>query len=257
MSLGFPLTVRNVFDDLLLLVGVEIASNSPMYIRERLINDINATLQVMQVAGEDYFARETIAVTVPQGQSEVDLDSTVQTVIGPVQTADGYSLRELDTIGELDLFPQVYLGFSGLGATGTPLAYFVYPIRDNTGDGDALKIKLYFAPTADADYAINLDVVKVPPVFTYADLSDTTKLIPVIHKYAQSVFLPIARYNVMTCPWFRRQEMKESITADYHRALNILGFGAAPDRQGITDALKERKTQAARAAAKEAYNATV
>ncbi len=256
MALAFPLTVRNAFDDLLLLVGIEIANNAPMYIRERVLNDINAALQVLQTSGEDYFMRETVTITLPQGQSEFDLNGDVQTVIGPVQTADGYSLRELNTIGELDQFPQLYLGYSGLGQTGKPQAYFVYPVRDNSGGGDAMKIKLYFAPKADAAYSINLDVVKVPQVFTYADLTDTTKLIPVVHKYAQSVFLPIARYSVMTCPWFRRPELKESITADYHRALNILGIGAAPDKVGITDDLKNRKVQAARAAAREAYNAT-
>lgn len=257
MDLTFPLTVRKAFDDLLLLVGIEIASNAPMYIRERVLNDINATMQVMQTSGEDYFLREDVNITLPQGQVEFQLSGDIQSIIGPVKTADGYSLHEVQTHGEIDKFVQMYLGQNALGQTGKPLAYYVHPMRDNSGDGDAMIMNVIFAPTPDADYQLALHVVKVAQIFTYADLSDETKLIPVVHKYAQSVFLPLARYSVMTCPWFRRPELAAAITADYHRALNILGVGADPSGTGLTDDLKDRKKMAARAAAREAYNATV
>lgn len=222
MALAYPLTVRNAFDDLLLLLGIETANNAPMYIRERVLTDMNATLALIQSMAGHLFLRVALTQATVSGTASYALPAATQEVAGPVRIGS-VPLRQLKTRGEYDLFEQCCLG-TAAAANNQPLAYYVqqfYATPGATGDNTALT--LFLAPTPDAIYSVIMEVVNVAATVAYADLTDATKLIPIINAYVPSVFLPIARYNTATSPWFNSPERLPAIQADYARALALIG----------------------------------
>lgn len=172
MALAFPMTVRNVFDDMLQLLGFQEGNTAPLYIRERLITDINATLQFIQAAGGDYYARGTAAVATLSGQPSYALSSAIQNVLGPVRLADGTMLRELATRGEYALFAQLCQG-TATAANAKPLAYFLdrNAAPNSATTGDAVATTLFLAPTPNAAYTLTIEGALEAPNFTYADLT--------------------------------------------------------------------------------------
>lgn len=170
MALAFPLTVRNVFDDVLQLLGFQDGNTAPLYVRERIVTDINAALQFMQAAGDEYFTRaQTSQVTVNGTPSYALAQADTQHVLG-VRLADGTALRELATRGEYDLFAQICQGATA--ANGKPLAYYLQRFFTNAGDaGDNSGVTLFLAPTPDGVYTVYLQGPGRAPNFTYADLT--------------------------------------------------------------------------------------
>lgn len=334
--LQYPLTFRNVFDDLLLLLGIETANNAPMYIRERVINDINASLQLIQSAGGDYFTRKESTINAVNNTASYALGTDTQHVF-LLRHSDGTTLREMATRGEYNLFASIC---QGSNSTGKPLAFYLQRYFTSTGDaGDSAGMTIFLAPTPDASYTLALESASRAPNFTYADLTtgvqqstadfanfsgsggdyitiadsaglvdvwfcidgtgtapltghrqiqvnfraadpmatiankvatklsfdasffnttssgtvvtiltrastaladidtlgtmviantliygSTPSILPIPHRYVASIFLPIARYNVTTCPWYYHREGLPSIQADYQRALALLGI---------------------------------
>jgi len=120
------LTLRELFDDYLGILGIDDADHAPEPVRVAALADIKAALQLMQSAGPDYYSRETETVTLVIGQADYDLDEDVAAVPGPVRLANGQPLKEIRSRGEWLDFGPVYLGqTSRTLANGTPLAYHV------------------------------------------------------------------------------------------------------------------------------------
>jgi hypothetical protein len=182
MSLGYPITVRNVFDDLLLICGIEKANNAPMYIRERALTDINATLQFIQAAGGDFFNREVSTTATVSGTASYPLTG-VQQVVGPVRIG-AMPLRELASRGEYDLYAAM-LGASGdvaAASNAKPTAYFLQRLRDTANEatsGENTELTLLLAPTPDAIYSVAAEVTKLARNVTYADLTAGSQLVTV------------------------------------------------------------------------------
>ena len=227
MALGYPITVRNVFDDLLLICGVEQANNAPMYIRERVLTDINATLQFIQAAGGDFFNRDVSTTATVSGTAGYAL-TDVQQVVGPVRIG-AIPLRELASRGEFDLYAAMLGALDDVSAASNarPTAYYLQRLRDPANEGtsgESTALTLLLAPTPNAVYSVAAEVVKLARNVSYADLTADVPL-PMPHKYVASLFLPIARYNVTTCPWalYRHEGHMAGIQADYTRALALLG----------------------------------
>lgn len=227
------LTIAQVRNDLLSKLGIEDYTLASSLTLQDVATAINGAMQMLQTAGQDFFTREVITLTLSAGTSIYNVPGTVQAVLGDVLWNNLKPLRGLDSDGELAQFGRIYLGETayGAGADGEPMAYFAKFLRSGTtGDVCAVTVRLAPAPAAPAG-TLTVEVVNDAPTYTVANLSDTTVL-PVAQNYTESVFLPIARMLVTRSSQFSRPDLLAQLTADYATAMARLAtVGGFPNAE--------------------------
>jgi len=212
-------------NDLLSKLGIETIADASDLALQDVAVAMSAAMQVLQTAGEDFFTREELTLTLAAGTALYNISANVQAIIGPVLWNGTKPLRALDGLGEIDQFARIFLGQSayGVGDDGDPIAYNVtFRKSGSTGDICAVTIQLAPAPAAPAGTLV-LDVINGAVSYVVADLDDTT-VIPVAQNYAESVFLPIARMLVTRSSQFSRPDLLPQLTEDYQRAMQRLGL---------------------------------
>jgi len=226
------MTVCDVVRDLLALWDIyELKSTTPAFVIDRAVNDVNASLQMVWNHADErnYWSSDTLTVTLGQtspvaenettSASEIDLPADIQNVVGPCRlTSTSRPLVPLGTIGEIETFSDLYLD----GETCTePLAYHIN--RFSQSGADPAKCVFMVTPAVAVETSFNLEVVRNAPRFTADDMT-ACPLIPIPHRYVESLLLPIARYHASSFSMFRGKELKESIDRDYQTARVALGF---------------------------------
>jgi hypothetical protein len=250
--------IGKVADQLAQMFGFSTYVASPAIGQDRIIADLNATIQELQDAGEDFYGRELALLTLVADQSIYVLDKNIQTVLKPVKRADGSLLTEITSRGGLSSFGQIFQdALSGSVSSGTPTHYFIESLRDTVvgesqgGDQpDSVTVQLHLRPAPDALSAgtgqLILSVIREPGIFTAQDLAAGTAFLSVPQKYVESIFLPIMRWNATGSYLFFDKDKKGQIDDDYMRALQLLGR-ADPRRpkpiDSKADALELRQTR--------------
>ncbi len=225
------MTVGDIANDLAQVFGMPSFSTAPDFTQARILIDINAAIQQMQDAGEDYYGREDLVVDLVQGQNLYVLAQTVQSVLDPVMLADGTLLTKLTDHGQLNRFGELFLDqLTPTVDNGKPTHFFVHPGR-KTGafsTGDSVLIDFYVMPPPDASNSgagkLVLHVINEPDMLTAGDLSAGTAILPVPDKYVQSIFLPLARWNATTSFLFYEKEKIPRYEQEYTRAVRLLGW---------------------------------
>lgn len=238
-----PLQIVQARNDLLSKLGIEDASAATSLTLQDVAVALNGAMQMLQTAGEQYFTKEVLTLTLAAGTSLYNIPTTVQSVIGPARWNDTKQLRALDSQGEFDQFARIYLGESGWGGgtDGEPIAYWVdYTKTGSAGEICAITINLAPAPSAPAGTLV-VEVVNDAPSYVVADLTSTAYL-PVAQNYAESILLPIARMLVTRSAQFSRPDILPQLTEDYKVAMQRLGLsGGFPN---VRQNLPERKVEA-------------
>lgn len=212
-------------DDLLSKLGIESFAVAPALAVQDVTIAINGALQTLQTAGQDYFTRQKIAITISAGTALYPISQSIQAVLGPIRLNDSVPLRALLSRGELDQFDRIFEGDTTYGAAqGTPIAYWVENLNSGSGSGDISKMNVYLAPTPQAGGSITLEVVDVAPAYTVTDISAGTAILPVAQGYIESILLPIARMLVTRSSTFSRPNLLPQLTADYQTAMQRLGL---------------------------------
>lgn len=225
------MTVPEIYAAALELFGATRAT-ATAEAKARCLLDINAAIQQMAGAGEDFYGRSEETITLLTGILAYELPKAVQSVLDPVYLAvDGTILRKLSSRGQLQQFAQLFQdSLSGALIDGKPVAYFVAPLRDSdgeTGAEDSVKVELRVLPAPGSTYNdtdLVLYVINEPEPLILANLTDASKHVPVPHKYIESIFLPLVRWNASTSYFFVQKKMLERISQDYERALGLLGL---------------------------------
>lgn len=224
------MTLEYVADDVTQVFGIPTFDDAPAFIQSRVLIDINTAIQQIQQAGEDYFGRETVQVTLIADQENYDLDETIQSVLEPLKLDDGTSLRKLTSRGQLLQFGQLFLGQLDDSVTdAAPLCYYIESTRRNDATFDEVAITLYVAPKPSSAIAsarkLLVPVIRHPSQLTMLDLVAGTSMLPIPHKYVESIFLPLARWNATTSFLFYEKEKIPRYEQEYKRALKLLGLG--------------------------------
>jgi len=211
-------------DDLLSKLGIENAALASALALQDVVVAINGALQMLQTAGQDYFTRETMTVTLIAGSSLYTIERSVQAVLGPIRWNNTKPLRALASQGEWDQYDRIFTGTPGYGAAaGEPNAYWVQNLRQGaTGDIDQINIWLAPVPTSPAG-TLTVEIVNDAPSYTTADLTSTSTL-PVAQNYTESIFLPIARMLITRSSQFSRPDILQQLTTDYQHAMSFLGM---------------------------------
>jgi hypothetical protein len=146
-------------------------------------------------------------------------------VLEPVKLQDDTLLKKLTSDGQVLQFAEVFLDqVDGVLADGKPQAYFVDSKKGVTDDNVTTILQLLPAPSlAEIANGVVVPVIKEAGLFSTAQLTAGTASLPVPHRYVESIFLPLARFNATTCFMFYKQDSKEKYQTDYDRALQLLG----------------------------------
>lgn len=232
------MTIPEIANAIAQVFGIPTYADAPDLAKARILIDVNAAIEQLQNAGEDFYGREDVSVTLVTGTDRYTLGKTVQTVLDPVRLADGTPLRKITSRGALLQFGQLFLGqLDAEVANDTPTHYFVEAAKDTTDTtGDDVKIDIYLRPAPDALSAgsanLIVPVIKEASLVTSTQLTSGTSLLPIPHKYVESIFLPLARYNASSSFLFYDKDKKPQIDAEYERALQLLG-GADPRQRDV------------------------
>jgi hypothetical protein len=215
-------TLNDLVEESLSLWGFLCPKNAPRYAITRAVTDINTALQLVwnNVEGRDYWSNETLTLTLDDEESSIDLPDTVQNVVGPCRRADNNRpLTPVRSIGELESFSALYLD----GATlDEPVAYHVERLKQSADD--PARCVLHVTPAvAGASVSLLLEVVKEPPRYTADDLN-SSPLVPIPHQYAETLLIPIIRYNASSYYLFTGAELKGTIDREYQMAMVSLGL---------------------------------
>lgn len=212
-------------NDLLGKLGIENAASASALALQDVVVAINGAMQMLQTAGEEYFTKERLSLTLAAGTAIYNIPATVQSVVGPVRWNDTKPLRALESQGEYDQFSRIFGGGAGygVGSNDDPEAYWVEYSRAGTA-GDICDVDIYLAPApGNPAGTLVVEVVNDAPTYVVADLTSTAFL-PVAQNYAESIFLPIARMLVTRSSQFSRPDTLAQLQADGEAALVRLGL---------------------------------
>lgn len=223
------MNVGAIADQLAQMFGANSYSDSTQPQKDRILVDFNAAIEAIQDAGEDFFGREDLSVPLVQGQVNYILEDDVQTVLKPAFLSSGQVLTQITSRGAFYRFANHFLDQISLGVeNGTPTHYFVESKRgDVTDEAENVKIQISVLPAPTSVVAgtttMVLQVIREPGLVTAAELAAGTASLRVPHKYVESIFLPIARYNAMGSTLFYDRDKAPHLEDDYIRALQLLG----------------------------------
>jgi hypothetical protein len=233
------MTLAQVRDDLLSKLGVVLATADSQALQDTA-TAINGAMQILETAGQDYFTRQKITISVVANQQVYPLAQTVQNVLGPIRLNDTTPLRSLASRGELDQFDRIFQGLADFGAQGgVPLAYWVESLNSGLGLPDPDLINVWLAPTPTVGGTLAIEVVDQAPSYSVFDVTMGTAVLPVAQGYDESCVLPIARHLITRSAEFSRPDLTPRLKDDFDMALQRLGLlggfpnavQPAPDRK--------------------------
>jgi|SRR5581483_980097 len=247
------MNIGAVADQLAQVFGIPTYAQSPDLAKARILSDLNAAIQQLQDAGEDFYGRADQTVNLVDNQQSYQLPDNIQTVLDPVRLADGSLLTKITSRGAFNRFGPIFLDQLGLTVTKSiPTHYFVESKASiDFVLQDSARVFFYVAPAPDlaqltAGTSVLLQVINEPGLFTAADLTAGTAVIPVPDKYVESIFLPIARYNAMGSFLFYDKDKVPHLEDDYIRALQLLDKAdprRPKPRDSRADALQIRQSR--------------
>ncbi len=218
------LQIVQVRNDLLSKLGIEDATLAPVLALQDVVIAMNWAMQTLQTAGQDYFTRERITLTLAAGTAIYNVPTTMQSVLGPVRWNDIKPLRALESQGELDQISRIFLGGAayGNGANADPEAYWPRYLKTGSiADICGITITIAPAPAAPAGTLV-VEAINDAVAYAVADLS-STQVLPVAQNYTESIFLPLARIAVTRSSQFSRPDLLPQLQEDATRAFERLG----------------------------------
>ena len=222
--------IIQVRNDLLSKLGIEDATLAGALVLQDVVVAINASGQLLQTAGQDYFTRELLDIGIYAGTSIYQINRSIQSILGPVRLGTK-PLFGLESQGQYDQFDRIFNDGAGYGpGSGEPQAYWPKYLKNGTA-GDICDIEMYFAPTPTVPATVTIEVVKDWVELVVADLDSTAEL-PVAQDYTESIFLPLARMLITRSSQFSRPDLLAQLTSDAQSAMQRLGLsGGFPNQE--------------------------
>lgn len=106
-----------------------------------------------------------------------------------------------------------------------PVAYFTEAedLQNGAATGPP-NLRLMFGPIFSAlrAYKVEVQAHIQPPRMTCASLSDGS-ILPVPHRFAETLLVPLAKYYALSSRWFRRDDLREAVQLQARDALLLTG----------------------------------
>ncbi len=215
------ITVTDIIEDAVKLWGRASAREASKADAERLIADLNATLEEMysRAAYLDYFNRKTLDITFATGVNVATLPVTVQNLHGYIKAPSGKIISPIARRTDFEAYAATYL--TPEDNLTEPYGYFLDRQQDNAAGG--FVAKLYVTPAPVEDITLKAEVNLNPVLYSWTDYINNTP-VPVAHKHASSVLLPLMRKRTSSARKFVATEQQKEIDQQYAQARAILGY---------------------------------
>lgn len=201
--------------------GMDRQRSAPAYALNRALTDVNFALQTLWNRAEErtYWTESTLAITLPAAQASIALPDAIQNVNGPCRiAATKRELTPAGTLSELDAFADTFLDG---GAATLPVVYHVERGRQDATDPAGCI--LHVSPAPINETGLLLEVTLEAPRYTAGDLA-ACPLLPIPHRYVESLLLPIARYRAASFYHFEQPDRMPQIEAEYAEAARAIGL---------------------------------
>lgn len=237
-GVNYALTVQDIVLDVFLMWAMENPCNVAVHYRKRAINDLNRAMQVIwnRAKERNYWTQSKLEITFPANQSRMELPGNIQNVTGHARFADTLKpLAPIGSLSELEQFSDLFLD----GATpDRPVAYYID--RNAQASNDPTSCSIHVTPAPTVATVVALEVVNEAPRYTWDDYTART-VVPIPHKYVESLLLPVVRYYA-ACFWLYSggEEQRKSLMMEYMDVARQIGLAdPLPGMSG--DNMNERK----------------
>jgi hypothetical protein len=216
------LTVADVLADTFLMWGLESPCVVAEHYRYRAINDLNRAMQILWNRAKDrkYWTQSTLEIVFPAETGVVELENEIQNVVGQAAIAStGQPLVPVGSMSEIEQFESLFLDSS---QPASPVAYHIE--RVNQSGNDPSRCRFHVVPIPASETTVVLDVVFESPRYTWDDYVNRT-MIPIPHRYAESLLLPVLRFHASNFWLFNGPaETRQMIAAEYAEVARQLGM---------------------------------
>lgn len=215
---------KQLRDDLLRKLYLQDAASAPLEIKDDVTTAINRAFQDIWTQAPDHFRRQKLTLTTVAAQDSYGLPQNVQEILGPVRI-DRAFLALITNKGDILAFNTRFQGDLTVGSgSGQPQAYFLERLFQSHTVEDNTTINMILAPTPDQAYTVEYECSTEAPIFERTDWCDTpAPVLPIPHKYVESILAPIARFFLMDSHYFTDFERSAMFKDGYLRALRTLG----------------------------------
>lgn len=225
------LILQDIRDDLLRKLYFERPEQATPGALADVLGAINGALQQMWQSPEDFFKRTEETVALVAGTSSYELPATVQRILAPAVLSGGKRLTPLAYKYQWFEYGALFAGATDQSfPKDTPEAFFL----DRQAGGT---VRLLVVPEPVDAEVLKIEAEHSAPAYETADLTTAIEP-PIPHKYAETLFLPIARWRITRSHYFMNQEALPGLQQDYAEALAVLGLA---DPQ--IEPLKKRKAR--------------
>ena len=206
---------------------------------------LNAAMQRLNASGREWGFVSNVSLSLGPKTSldgEIDLPKDViavrRVVFEPALDADStaygsFVLRPVRSRHEIEAYrlssdrlawplkpAESYLAHSII-----PIGYFVEAedLRSTTGNGPP-SLRIMFGPkfSPATPYKVEVQAHIEPPRLTCQSLAEGTVL-PIPHRFAETLLVPLAKYYALSSRWFRREDLREAVQLQARDALMLTG----------------------------------
>lgn len=215
------LGVAEILNEISLIWGLRGVCELRNHDRSRALHDLNRAMQVLWNRAPDrkYWTQGSLELTYAAGVGVVEMENEIQNIVGEASLANGQTLVPCGTISDLEQFGSLFLDSS---PSSSPVAYYVE--RMNQLGSDPARCRIHITPVPLVETIVAIDAVFEPPRFGVNDISRNTP-VPIPHRYAESLLLPVVRYYAAQY-WQNQvsEEQRKSIEGDYREVAGLLGL---------------------------------
>jgi hypothetical protein len=233
------LGVADILNDISIMWGLRGVCEMRDHDRRRALHDLNRAMQLLWNRAPDrkYWTQGSLELTFAQDVGVVDLENSIQNIVGQAALSNGQSLVPVGAISEIEQSTALFLDSA---APGGPVFYYIE--RMNQSGGDPARCRFHIAPTPTVETVVVVDAVFEPPRFGVNDISRNT-LVPIPHRYAESLLLPIVRYYAAQY-WQNQisEEQRKTVEVDYREVAGLLGL--ADPLPGLSGDNRTRREEA-------------
>lgn len=213
------MTVREIIDSIFVAVGYDFPSTTPVALRERAVQDVNAAIQQISALAPTWLTG-AYTFTTTAGISAYDLPSNTQNVPGPC-LCDGLLLAYASTRAEQSLTAAVH---RTTALYTRPAFWWVRELRAaSDATTPPVTYTVHLAPAPSSTLTVEVEIQRHRPRVVWDDYFSSDDL-PIPQNYCELFILPLARASVASSPYFlpRSQDTAAAIREQAASALTTL-----------------------------------
>jgi len=210
-------TLKEIKEDVLRKVFIEQPDTAPESIKTDVLHAINQAFQLLNTAGHPFWREshkdKTFSGTDPQTLTGVQR-------VNKVVNADGRNLLRVSDEHKVKFAHEIYSGQLTAGSDYSATVYCVAVEMDDTTQREVLK--LHIGPQPLVAQTVTVYYLSTFTPYTKDQIEQEGVMVSVPFAYIETILLPVARYLITRCHWFKNDRLLPQLREDYQTAISIM-----------------------------------